>query len=258
MVRRAERLHRAADARRVRRRRQGRRLPRQRHAGRPRWRRGAWDLGSVARRAMSCRASMRGSTPVLRCCPRSRETTAGLRAALFVDQVDAAWFPREGYSARRDRVCRDGLARLRSELQPAAGRRRGASRAGARIRSISVSKAAHRSAPICRPTSSSRSAVRCACRPTAERVFRPAVRIRTTDVLQPHDSAAGLLGTRVSMSARSAEVGRISDRVDGLPSPGTVWSSSVFLGADTFIGPLYFGVGVGAGRWSLYLLLGAP
>ena len=41
---------------------------------------------------------MRGSTlgsPVL---PSTRETTAGLRAALFVDQVDAAWFPREGYS----------------------------------------------------------------------------------------------------------------------------------------------------------------
>ncbi len=66
-----------------------------------------------------------------------------------------------------------------------------------------------------------------------------------------------LLGSGVYVGG-SAEVGRISDRVDGLPSPGTVWSSSVFLGADSVLGPAYIGVGVGAGRWSLYLLLGAP
>jgi hypothetical protein len=33
----------------------------------------------------------------------------------------------------------------------------------------------------------------------------------------------------------------------------------VFLGADTFLGPLYFGLGLGgSGNWSLYMLLGAP
>ena len=35
--------------------------------------------------------------------------------------------------------------------------------------------------------------------------------------------------------------------------------SQAFLGADTFLGPLFFGLGVGgSGNWSLYLLLGAP
>ena len=33
---------------------------------------------------------------------------------------------------------------------------------------------------------------------------------------------------------------------DGLPSPGTLWSGSAFLGADTFLGPAYLGLGVGA------------
>jgi NTE family protein len=66
-----------------------------------------------------------------------------------------------------------------------------------------------------------------------------------------------LLGSGVYVGA-AAEVGRISDRVDGLPSPGRVWSGSAFLGADTFLGPAYVGVGVGAGRWTLFLLLGAP
>jgi hypothetical protein len=46
---------------------------------------------------------------------------------------------------------------------------------------------------------------------------------------------------------------------DGLPSPGTLWSGSAFLGADTFAGPAYVGVGYGgSGNWSIYLLLGAP
>ena len=67
-----------------------------------------------------------------------------------------------------------------------------------------------------------------------------------------------ILGSGIFAGA-SAEVGQIKDRFDGLPSAGTLWSGSVFLGADTFIGPAYFGVGFGAaGHWSLYMLLGAP
>jgi NTE family protein len=51
----------------------------------------------------------------------------------------------------------------------------------------------------------------------------------------------------------------MSDRFDGLPSSGTIASGSLFVGADTFLGPAYFGLGFGeAGRWSLYLLLGVP
>jgi NTE family protein len=57
----------------------------------------------------------------------------------------------------------------------------------------------------------------------------------------------------------SAEVGRISERTSNLSDSGTLWSGSVFLGADTFLGPLYFGIGTGgSGHWSLYLLLGRP
>jgi NTE family protein len=67
-----------------------------------------------------------------------------------------------------------------------------------------------------------------------------------------------LLGAGIYVGG-SAEVGRITDRVDGLPSPGTLWSGSAFLGADTFLGPAYLGIGVGAsGHWSVYMLLGAP
>jgi NTE family protein len=67
-----------------------------------------------------------------------------------------------------------------------------------------------------------------------------------------------LLGSGLYLGG-SAEIGRIVDRVDGLDSPGTLYSGSVFLGADTFIGPAYLGVGAGSGgSYSVYLLIGAP
>ncbi len=67
-----------------------------------------------------------------------------------------------------------------------------------------------------------------------------------------------LLGSGVYLGA-SAEVGTMHDRVNTIPSPGTLYSGSVFLGADTFAGPAYLGAGFGAsGAFSVYLLLGAP
>jgi NTE family protein len=67
-----------------------------------------------------------------------------------------------------------------------------------------------------------------------------------------------ILGAGVYAGA-SVEVGQVRNRFDGLPNQGTVWSGSLFLAANTFVGPAYFGLGAGeSGRWSLYLLLGAP
>ena len=67
-----------------------------------------------------------------------------------------------------------------------------------------------------------------------------------------------LLGTGVYTGA-SLEAGQVRSRLDGLPFSGTIWSGSVFLGANTAAGPAYLGLGAGEdGRWSLYLLLGAP
>ncbi|MEO8508218.1 MAG: BamA/TamA family outer membrane protein, partial [Betaproteobacteria bacterium] len=68
-----------------------------------------------------------------------------------------------------------------------------------------------------------------------------------------------LLGYGVFAGA-SAEVGTIRNRADGLPSPtGTLFSGSVFLGANTVAGPGYLGAGFGnSGAFSVFLLLGAP
>jgi NTE family protein len=54
-------------------------------------------------------------------------------------------------------------------------------------------------------------------------------------------------------------VGRITGGFSGLTDPGTLWSGSVFIAADSFLGPGYLGLGFAEnGRMSLYLLLGIP
>jgi NTE family protein len=67
-----------------------------------------------------------------------------------------------------------------------------------------------------------------------------------------------ILGTGL-FTGGALEAGRMNERFSGLPDTGTLYSGSLFLGADTFLGPAYLGVGVGKDRtWSVYLLLGAP
>jgi NTE family protein len=66
-----------------------------------------------------------------------------------------------------------------------------------------------------------------------------------------------LLGSGVYVGG-SLEAGRVQSRFDGQPSDNTKWSSSVFLAADSFLGPGFVGLGFAPGRWNVYMLLGAP
>jgi NTE family protein len=57
----------------------------------------------------------------------------------------------------------------------------------------------------------------------------------------------------------SLEVGKLERRLDTGGDTGTLKSASIFLGADSFLGPGYFGLGIApGGRWNVFLLLGAP
>ncbi len=56
----------------------------------------------------------------------------------------------------------------------------------------------------------------------------------------------------------SLEAGRITGSSIG-PRKGTLYAGSIFLGASTFLGPAFLGLGYGeGGRTSVYLLLGIP
>lgn len=67
-----------------------------------------------------------------------------------------------------------------------------------------------------------------------------------------------LFGSGIYLGA-SLEAGRMSNPFNIASTNGTVFSSSVFLGADTFIGPAYLGMGFAEkGRFTLYMLIGVP
>ena len=189
--------------------------------------------------------------------PSVRETTAGLRAAIFIDQTDHAWFPRSGfglvgtaYSAMES--LGSDVAYNRIEAGGRAIKSWGPHTINAAASggsSLGSNMPAYESFSLGGPLHLSAYRIN----EFAGRQFAFGRVMYYNRTLPLPD----LLGSGVYVGA-SAEVGRISDRVDALPSPGTIWSGSAFLGADTFLGPAYVGVGVGAGRWSLYLLLGAP
>jgi NTE family protein len=68
-----------------------------------------------------------------------------------------------------------------------------------------------------------------------------------------------LLGSGVYLGA-SGEVGRMGGvYTQGGASTGTLWSGSIYVGAETFLGPAYFGFASGGGgNNTFYLLVGVP
>jgi NTE family protein len=194
-------------------------------------------------------------SPVL---PSVKETTAGLRALLFVDQVDHAWFPTDGFGATGSAYA--AMTEFGSALtyQRLEGQARAVRSWGPHTLSVNVAGGtdlgsdmpAYESFTLGGPLRLS--GYRTNQFAGREYAFGRAMYYNRWLPLPD------LLGSGV-YAGGSLEVGRMSNRFDGLPSPGTLWSGSVFVGADTAAGPAYFGFGLGeAGNWSLYMLLGAP
>ncbi|MFO1314854.1 MAG: patatin-like phospholipase family protein [Burkholderiales bacterium] len=226
--------------------------------------RGGVDLGAKLGTFGSARAGLQWTrvdarvetgSPVL---PSVRETTAGVRAALVVDQLDQPWFARAGYAGNVSLyAATKGLgSALDYQVMVADGRV--AHSWGPHTVSLNASGGtdfgsdmpAYESFTLGGPLRLS--AFRVNQFAGREFAFARAMYYQRIFALPE------ILGSGVFAGA-SAEVGTIRDRFDGLPSPGTLYSGSLFLGAATFAGPAYFGAGIGnGGAFSMYLLLGAP
>jgi NTE family protein len=194
-------------------------------------------------------------SPIL---PSLEQTTAGPRVALFVDQQDRAYFPSEGYTFLGTAYAGSKSFGSAVNYQKVEGSLRMAYSLGPHTlnvmagggSSLGSSMPAYESFALGGPLRLSGYEINQFS--GQEYAFGRVMYYRRIFGLPD------LLGSGVYLGG-SAEVGNIRDRVDGLPSPGTLWSASVFLGADTLLGPAYLGVGYGGGsHWSAYLLLGAP
>jgi NTE family protein len=190
--------------------------------------------------------------------PSVSENTAGIRARMFVDQTDHAWFPRDGFGGTASAYAALTAFGSAQSYQRLDGAFRIAHSWGAHTIQAGISGGtdlgsdmpAYESFTLGGPL-----------RLSGYRINQFAGRQFAFGRLMYYNRIfplPDLLGSGVYAGA-SAEVGRMSNRFDGLPSPGTLWSGSLFVGADTFVGPAFIGVGAApAGNWSLYMLLGAP
>jgi NTE family protein len=192
--------------------------------------------------------------------PSVRELTAGGRLGLVIDQLDHPWFPQQGYSVNAAFYGASkavGSALNYQRLQAVANY---AQSWGPHTMNLVVNGGtdfgsnmpAYESFTLGGPLRLS--GYRLNQFAGRDYLFGRAMYYKRIFPLPE------ILGSGVYAGA-SAEIGKIRDRVDGLPTPGTLYSGSVFLGAETFAGPAFLGAGVGGGAgtsFGLYLLLGAP
>jgi NTE family protein len=193
--------------------------------------------------------------PVL---PSVKELTAGVQAGFVVDQFDHAWFPQAGYGARINYYGATNALGSAVDYQKLTANATYVASWGENTLNFNVAGGtdfgtdmpAYESFALGGPLRLS--GFRINQFSGRDFAFARAMYYRRVFALPD------ILGAGVFAGA-SGEVGTIRDRVDGFPTPGTLWSASLFLGAQTAAGPGYLGVGLGnAGAFSVYLLLGAP
>jgi NTE family protein len=216
---------------------------------------GTWGQVRFGPQLTQIDARVETGSPVL---PSIDEKTGGLRAALFVDQVDHAFFPTQGYAISASAYAAMESLGSDREYRLAEVTARGATSWGPHVLNLAISGGSHLGSDLPPYEAFSLGGP---LRLSGYRLNQFAGNQYAFGRLMYYRRVVALpdiLGSGVYAGA-SAEVGRITDRYNDLPTPGTAWSGSVFLGADTFMGPLYFGLGSGgSGNWSLYLLLGRP
>jgi NTE family protein len=216
---------------------------------------GTWGQFGIGPVWTHVKASIDTGSNVL---PEGSENTSGIRARLFVDQTDHAWWPTSGmggtasaYAALNSFGSAQSYQRLEGSFRAAHSWGEHTIQVGAAGGTdLGSDMPAYESFTLGGPLHLSGYRIN----QFAGRQFAYGRLMYYKRIFPLPD----LLGSGVYAGA-SAEVGRISNRFDNLPSPGTLWSGSLFLGADTFVGPAFLGVGVaGSGNWSIYMLLGAP
>ena len=190
--------------------------------------------------------------------PEAKETTAGLRALVYVDQLDNAWFARQGYRLTATAYAAEPSFGSAHEYRKLDGEAVAARSWGVHTINFKLAGGSDLQSKM----------------PPYEN-FRLGGPLRLSgyriDEFSGDRYAFGramyynravrlpdILGSGVFAGA-SLEAGKMQARSAGQGSAGTVFSGSLFLAASTFAGPAYFGFGLGEnGNYSVYLLLGAP
>jgi NTE family protein len=182
---------------------------------------------------------------------------AGLRGLLTIDQLDQPFFPRDGFSLYASAfAARKGLG-ADEQFESIWGRALGVHSWGDHTLNVSYQQGANPGSTevynVFRLGGPLRlSGYRIDQFAGQRYVFGRAMYYNRA-VRLPTPLGAGLY------FGASAEAGQVWHLIDGTENTGTLWSTSLFFAADTFLGPVYLGWGYGGGRNSgVYLLIGVP
>jgi NTE family protein len=190
--------------------------------------------------------------------PSAEEVTAGMRARLIADQLDHAWFPSSGFRFRGSAYVADDAFGSDRNYKRVDADVLFATHWGAHTFSFALSGGSDLDTTM----------------PVYETfTLGGPLQLSGYRIQEFSGQSYGfgrlmyynrtiplpdLLGTGVFVGS-SVEAGQVRGRVDGSPDTGTMWAGSLFIGANTAAGPAYVGLGFGeGGRFSLYLLIGAP
>jgi NTE family protein len=216
---------------------------------------GTWGEARVGPLWRRVEAKVDTGSPVL---PSLTETSAGINLRLRADHMDQAWFPRSGYRGTAAAYVADSSLGSDRDYKRVEGLFSAA--ASWRAHTFNFTAAAGSNLGTDMPAYDNFT-LGGPLLLSGYHIGEFSGRRMAFGRLMYYNRAfplPDLLGSGVYLGA-SLEAGRVKDRIDGLPSRGTIYSGSLFLGADTFLGPAYFGLGLGeSGRASVYLLLGVP
>ena len=216
---------------------------------------GTWGEARVGYLFRKVHAKVDTGSPLL---PKLDENTAGIRARLIVDQFDQPWFPRQGYQA--DLNAYTGEKSLGSDFNYERYWGFVSAATGWRSHTFLVTAEGGTDRNTDMPVYDT-FALGGPLRLSGYHIDEFSGRNMSFGRLIYYNHAVKLpsiLGTGLYVGG-SVEVGRVTGRFTSTFGTGTVWSGSVFIAADSFLGPAYLGLGFGeSGRISLYLLLGIP
>jgi len=194
-------------------------------------------------------------SPIL---PALAETSAGLNLRMRGDQMDHAWFPRSGHRIVASAYLADKSLGSDNKYQRVEALADGATSWGAHTFNVrlAIGSDLHSDMPAYEnfslggPLSLS-----------GYHLGEFAGKQMAFGRLMYYNRALpmpDILGSGLYIGG-SLEVGQMQRRLDGGGDTGTLKSGSIFLGADSFLGPGFLGLGFApGGRWNVYLLLGAP
>jgi NTE family protein len=190
--------------------------------------------------------------------PNISEDSSGARASLFVDQFDHPWFPRRGYFVNASLYVADqalGSDRDYKKAQAEVGR---AASWGSHAFTATVAGGTNLGTDMAPYDTFTLGGP---LHLSGYRIDQFSGQRMAFGRLLYFNHAVKLpriLGSGV-YAGGSLEAGQVKEQLNGAPDTGTLLSASVFLAADSFLGPAYLGFGVGkGGRANLYLVLGVP